>query len=271
MSRKYYAERSGKEKQLSLSFDELIRSFRHIYSTFEQKFYFQEAVGYTCTDAGRINGLWGADPDTFVMIQLHSNTLWPIEEKSSYYDEIDLFTIIEFLYDYDEWNNCGWHYYEFDKAAGQTEYQVEMNRILGIFGDGFELKQNGEIHRKAPLGLTQVVENPVVTSDPENIDERIKSAVSKYMRHSASIDDKKDAVRTLADVLEYLRNQGVTFCKSDDGTLFQIINKFDIRHHRKDQQGEYDKELFYEWMFFTFLSSINLLVNYRMKTGQEIP
>lgn len=89
--------------------------------------------------------------------------------------------------------------------------------------------------------------------------------LSKYRRYSATIDDKKDAVRTLADVLEFLRREGIKLSDKGDDDLFRIINRFDIRHHNREQQGDYDKEVWYDWMFYTFLSSINVLLKLENK------
>jgi hypothetical protein len=61
-------------------------------------------------------------------------------------------------------------------------------------------------------------------------------------------------------VLEYLRKDNIKLPKNDDGELFQIINKFDIRHHNQTQKGDYDKEVWYDWMFYTFLASIHVLL-----------
>ena len=45
--------------------------------------------------------------------------------------------------------------------------------------------------------------------------------LSLSIGYSATIDDKKDAVRTLADVLEFLRKEGIRLPDKDDDVLFQ--------------------------------------------------
>jgi hypothetical protein len=85
-------------------------------------------------------------------------------------------------------------------------------------------------------------------------------AISKFLKYDSDIKEKKDAVRTLADVLEYYKKQGIKFESKDDNDLFNIINGFDVRHHNKIQQSNYDKELWYNWMFYVFLASISTLV-----------
>ena len=88
----------------------------------------------------------------------------------------------------------------------------------------------------------------------------MKNAIAKYRKYGATIDDKKDAVRTLADVLEFLRKEGDKLPSKDDEDLFRIINRFDIRHHNRSQQSEYDKDVWYDWFFYTFLASISVLL-----------
>ncbi len=280
--KKYYAERKGLASNISLDFEKLRQAFFYIYKTLESKYYLQQAIGYVCVDAedGYVQGRWGSNPKIFVLMELRNDSLWPISSNIRNYSESDLFTMIEFLHDhvseptkgqYHTWNDCGWHYYEFDQEVGQEEFRQQINRFLAVYDKGYNLTQGGEIQIIPPSGMTPLITQPIVTQDPQNIDERVDYAVRTYLHHSSGLQEKKDAVRTLADVLEYLQKSNIRFTKKDEGTLFQIINEFDIRHHRKNQQGVYDKELFYEWMFYTFLASIKLLVNYMLKTGQQIP
>jgi len=130
---------------------------------------------------------------------------------------------------------------------------------------GYELSSDGEILEIAPTGLEPLFEEIVETDDPENIDMRRQNAISKYMKYGATTSDKKDAIRELAGVLEFLKKSGIRLQKKDESDLFRIINNFDIRHHNKSQQGEYDKEIWYGWMFYTFLSSINVLLKLKVE------
>jgi len=82
----------------------------------------------------------------------------------------------------------------------------------------------------------------------------------RFLRSNGSVVSTKQMVRTLADVLEYLKKEGTRLPTKDDSDLFNIINNFDIRHHNRKQKGEYNKEIWYDWMFYTFLSSINVLL-----------
>ena len=267
--RNYYAARKGILKPTPMDLQLLKKVFLQIYQEFEDNLYFQEATGYECVDKGEIRGLWGSDIEAFIYLKLKMNNIWPIKKNIESYDEPTLFTVIEFLYDYvsepldkwyHRWDQCGWHSSEYDGEKGRENYRREINEILKDYDPGYELSTDGAILEIAPTGLEPIFEEIVQTDDPKNIDIRIKNAITKYRRYGATSSDNRDAIRDLADVLEFLKNEGIRLLSKDDSDLFRIINGFDIRHHNKSQQSEYDKEIWYDWLFYTFLSSINVLL-----------
>jgi hypothetical protein len=267
--RNYYAARKGILKPTPMDLQLLKKVFLQIYQEFEDNLYFQEATGYECVDKGEIRGLWGSDIEAFIYLKLKMNNIWPIKKNIESYDEPTLFTVIEFLYDYvsepldkwyHRWDQCGWHSSEYDGEKGRENYRRKINEILKDYDPGYELSTDGAILEIAPTGLEPIFEEIVQTDDPKNIDIRIKNAITKYRRYGATSSDNRDAIRDLADVLEFLKNEGIRLLSKDDSDLFRIINGFDIRHHNKSQQSEYDKEIWYDWLFYTFLSSINVLL-----------
>lgn len=157
------------------------------------------------------------------------------------------------------WNNCGWHATKFDKVKGQTIYFEEISKLLEGFEEPYRMTYEGIIFREAPSGLEELIEEPIESGEPENVDDRVQYAITKFLKFDSTLPEKKDAIRTLSDVLEYYKQQDIRLPKKDDSDLFQIINGFDIRHHNKEQQGEYSNEVWYEWMFYTFLASIHVL------------
>lgn len=275
MSRKYYAERHGAKIE-PLDLKTLKRLFLLKFEKLEEDFYFQEATGYACVDEGVVPGTWGTNPESYFFMNLRIHNLWPIPQNIDKYDEPVLFSIIEFLFDhvskplnlrYHSYNRCGWHSSIYNQAEGRLKYREEINGILKDYKSGYQLSESGEIMEIPPTGLEPVLAEVIKTVDPRNIDDRINAAKKKYLRYGALLDDKKDAIRTLADVLEFLRKEDIKLLKKDDAALFRIINCFDIRHHNREQQGAYEKEVWYDWMFYTFLSSINALLKLKSKYG----
>lgn len=272
--RNYYAARKGISEPMPMDLQLLKKVFLQIYQEFEDNLYFQEATGYDCVDHGEIRGLWGSDIEAFIYLKLRMNNIWPIQKNIKSYDEPTLFTIIEFLYDYaskpldkwyHKWDQCGWHSSKYDRDKGRTEYRMRINESLKDYSQGYELSSKGEILEIAPTGLEHIFKEIIQTDDPKNIDTRRKNAITKYRRYCATSSDKRDAIRDLADVLEFLKKEGIRLLSKDDSDLFRIINGFDIRHHNKLQQSEYDKEIWYDWLFYTFLSSINVLLKLKSK------
>jgi hypothetical protein len=269
--REYYSIRTGKHpygKRLPPTF--LRRLFISVYRDFESGGYFQEAFGYDCVDAGYVPGKAGGDIESYMLMKLRKEDLWPIDRQYEHYDENDLFDVIELLYDhvskptegkYHSWSNCGWHYYEFDKQAGQEEFRAKMNELLRDYGEGYELSQHGEVFPLPEQGMSPLLEAQLPHYDPQNVEARVELASQNFRNRRASIADKRNAVRDLFDVLEYLRPKvKEVLTDKDEDDLFNIANNFGIRHHRRGQKTQYDQLIWLNWMFYFCLATIHAVL-----------
>ena len=267
----YYSVRTGKNPLTgNIDLSTLLRLFRPIYEHFDADGYFQEDLGYDCVDEGFVPGSLGYDLDGIILLDLRKTDLTPVREHLSNYSEDDLFDVIEFLYDhcskptkriYHEFSNCGWHCTKFDRQQGRLEYRGRVNRILKVYKDGFELSLDGEILLLPETGLEALLEAPVPSIDPENINARIETALRKFRRYRSSLDERRDAVRDLADVLEYLRPKIKDVLTSkDESDLFNLANNFGIRHHNESQKDKYDKAIWYSWLFYYYLATIHAVL-----------
>lgn len=270
-SRKYFSVRTGRNPGLVKIELELLRKlFFASFKGFDIKEYFQEAFGKECVDAGYIPGFVGADIEVYFLKKLRKQNIWPIYSKHMNYSEDDIFDVIEILYDliskpiegdYHSWNDCGWHYHTFDKEAGRMEFRKEINEFLADYQDGWELSENGEILTKGDEGLDNILKADLPIIDQDNVNDKVRKAILKFRRHKSTIDDRKEAVRELADVLEFLRPQiKQELLSKDESDLFNIANNFAIRHHNQSQKKEYDKAVWLSWIFYVYLSTIHLLV-----------
>jgi hypothetical protein len=271
--RSYYSIRTGKNP-LAAGFDlDTLRDlFRTQFSHFDYEGYFQEALGFTCVDAGFIPGTLGHDLEGALLLALRKRNLTPISSKIAGYSEDDLFDMIEFLYDhcsmpverhYHSWSECGWHCDSFDKEPGRQEYRERMNKILELYDQGYELSSTGEILILADDGLSGLFEAPLPTNEPDNVKARVQAALTKFRRYRSSMDERRHALRDLADVLEYLRPQLKTILtKKDESDLFEIANSFGIRHHRAGQKTDYDRPIFYSWLFYYYLAAIHAAIRF---------
>ncbi len=278
----YYSVRTGKNPNArNLDLPILKRLFIDVYKAFVEKDYFQEAFGYYCVDAGDMHGTLGSDIEAQFLLHLRKEDLWPIQEKINDYSEDDIFDVIEFLHDliskpvdgdYHSYSQCGWHYSVFDSATGRQEFRTQVNRLLNDYKEGYELSEQGEILALAEPGLEPLLDASIPSQDAENVQSRVNAAILKFRRHRSSMDDRRAAIRDLADVLEFLRPQVKTVLTTkDEGDLFNIANNFGIRHHNDQQKTDYDKAIWYSWMFYYYLTTIHAALRLIEKAKQNKP
>lgn len=278
--RRYYSVRTGGHPQgPTIDLDLLKRLFLGVYEEFGRQGYFQEAFGYGCVDAGSVAGQLGSDVEVAILQAIRKTNLYPVEVHVANYSEDDLFDMIEFIYDwvskpidgyYHSYNECGMHWSRFDHAADQAVFRREVNGILADYRSGFELSMDGEILALAETGLENLFRADLPKYDHENVEQRVDIAMRKYRRHNASLDERRDAIRDLADVLEFLRPrlQEVMTAK-DENDLFNIANNFGIRHHNDKQKTGYDRSIWYSWMFYYYLATIHAVLRLIRKAEQN--
>jgi hypothetical protein len=275
IKRDYYSIRTGKiNPDKEANFEYLKKSFMIAYNKIRNDEYFIEYLG-EFSDRGYIAGLLG-DVEGILYVNLRKENLYPIEEHINDYSEEDLFDIIEFLYDHcskvtygnfkDE-DTGNFFYRIFDKFEGKKYFRELLNPILGIYKVGFEISEDGEILLLADKGLSTLLDAEIPTNDVEHIKNKMDTAILKFRRYKSTLEDKQEAIRELADVLEYIRPQiKEHFDKENENDIFNIANNFGIRHHNTNQKIDYDKPVWYSWIFYYYLATIHAVL--RMKEKQ---
>ena len=272
MPHTYYSQRKGTNPNLSgLPLADIVELFIRVYDQLRADGYFHEAFGYECVDAGEVEGTV-RDIDLEILLSVRKRELWPLQTNARFYSEDDFFDVIEFLHQHvskpidghlHNYNDCGMHWLTFNKGLGQTEYRVKVNTVLGHYKGRFEISATGEILQKPEVGFEQIFEADLPSGD-KNVTDRVNSAVLRYRRHGSTLDDRRQAVRDLADVLEYLRPSVKSLLTSaDERDLFNIANNFGIRHHNDQQKTGYDAGLWLSWMFYFYLSTIHVVLRKR--------
>jgi hypothetical protein len=141
-----------------------------------------------------------------------------------------------------------------------------LNPILKEYLNGFEISDSGEILMLSDNGLSTLFEADIPTSDNENIKDKINSSILKFRRHRSTLEDRKEAVRELADVLEFLRPEIKKYLnKKDENDIFNIANNFGIRHHNNEQKTDYDRAIWYSWIFYFYLATIHSVLRMTKK------
>lgn len=269
MSHAYYSHRKGTNPNLSgLPLPEVVGLFVRVYEQMRADGYFDEAFGYECVDAGHVEGNV-RDIELEILLAVRKKSLWPLETQAPGYSEDDFFDVIEFLYQYASkpidgtyhtWNDCGMHWQTFNKSQGQVEFCKKINSVLSHYVGRFELSPAGEVLQKPEAGFEQIFEADIPSKD-KNITDRLNTAVLQYRRHGSTLDDRRQSVRDLVDVLEYLRPKVKSLLTSaDEKDLFNLANNFGIRHHNDQQKTAYDAGLWLSWMFYFYLSTIHVVL-----------
>lgn len=270
IKRSYYSARTGKLGQDSkIDFKVMKQLFLMSYKILDSGGYFQKYFGLDCVD-GYAEGQLGNQIQEYIFINLRKNGLYPIYANLDSYSEDDFFDMIEFLHDhcskgvngyYHNYYNCGYHYDEFNDLEGQKYFRELMNPILRDYESGFEISEQGEVLILSDNGLSNLFDADIPTFEKENISDKINFAISKFRRHKATLEDRKEAVRVLADVLEFLRPD-IKKClnKKDENDIFNIANNFGIRHHNAEQKTDYNKPIWYSWMFYYYLATLHAVL-----------
>jgi hypothetical protein len=269
MTRSYYSLRSGLNPNAQgLALDDVSDLFVRVFKQLRQGGYFDQAFGFQCVDLGDVPGSV-PDVQLEMLLRIREKDLWPIEDAAPGYYEDDLFDVIEFLYDHvskpidgtmHSYAECGMHWNSFNQQEGRREFREKMNAVLEHYQKRFELSESGDILQRAAEGFEAIFDADI-PSDDLNITKRVKAAVLRYRRHGATLDDRRHAVRDLADVLEYLRpHVKALLTSNDEKDLFSIANNFGIRHCNDKQKTDYDAALWLSWMFYYYLATIHVLL-----------
>lgn len=204
-----------------------------------------------------------------MLLTIRKTGLWPIHEKAPLYTEDDFFDVLEFLHQYvskpidgtmHSYGQCGMHWETFNKVQGQHDFRSKVNSVLAHYEQRFELSTNGEVLHKPEAGFEPIFDADLPSKD-KNVLSRVTAAALRYRRHGSTVDDRRQAVRDLSDVLEYLRPQVKSMLTSaDEKDLFNIANNFGVRHHNDKQRTAYDAGIWLSWMFYFYLSTIHVVL-----------
>ena len=267
----YYSVRTGTHgyHESCMDLGELTGAIISVYSQFNTQHYFQEGIGYHCVDRGHVGGRVGDDVNAYLQRKVGKAGLWPPQERAEY-SEDDLFDLVEFMFDcagkpvevrYHDYKNCGDHCDTFEKKAGQNGFREEINDVLCRYSTGFELSEDGEVLALAEMGFEPLVEEDLPATNSEHVEDRVKVAIRKFRYRRSSIEDRREAVRGLIDVLEYLRPQiKHSFTSKDESDLFNIANNYSLRHSNPQQKSNYDPKIWLDWMFYFYLSTIRAVL-----------
>jgi hypothetical protein len=279
--KRYYAERKGLLKEPpQITLAELRKYFKKTYNFFNGKKYFENATeGIRKNPRSSNTELLSSPsmspaPDVYFLTRLNNSQIWPICKYCEYcenyeydgyyegYTEEILFTVIEILYDH-----IASYDYQSDKldtAGPKAEYAEHINNILRLYGDGYYLEPTNGFITYLPNEALKEQLSYSGEDIPEPVLSRLSTATKMYYRFDSNMEEKKKAINILADILEKNRenlkdslNQEYDVNKNEhDKMIFEIVNRFNIRHDRDNQLTEYKKDIWYDWMMQYYSSVI---------------
>lgn len=254
--KRYYSERHNLRQRDKYDENDLSTLFVQSYHELYKQKIFRELVGYTDTWGNSFTGLIANSYAAFVFKRLGKEDLIPISDEYSYSEE-DVFDLIELFYDYASLPNA-LNEATYEKIAGQSIFRKEMNGILNNYHTGYELTEEGYIRNLVNNGLEGILDSKQKFIDDDISEDAVQVAKKKFFHYKADESDKKGAILEIGGVLEKLKKSNqLKLHKQDETELFDVLNNFNLRHNRPDQKPNYDKDIYYPWVFHNLLSALD--------------
>ncbi len=271
MTRRYYSSRT---KPGSLTLQELYWKVQNLYLMFRDKDFFKGKAGITASPSHL------PDAIKFEAAVALNFQPFPIGKWSdSEITEDHIFDVLEFLYDrvskpgemVDMSTDSGWNYrdyVDYDDEAGQEEFRNTASVFLADYKTGFELTKEGIVLAMGTGGLQYILDAEIIPYDEANVDSKVRNAIAKWRNRHLSVSEKKEAIRELADVFEWLKKTKTLTAvldAKDESAIFEIANNFGIRHHNPKQKTNYDPAIWYSWIFHFYLATYHAIIRLLIK------
>jgi hypothetical protein len=171
--------------------------------------------------------------------------LWPQSPQA--WDEDTFYGLIEVFHDlvsrprrrsFHSYSSCGWHHSEFHNGPARLLYRWKVNKLLREATIEYELAAEGEdLGRLIAVtddARSELVHNALQDS-PSDITAGVRHAIALFRGRDASVESKRSAIFNLGRILEERRTLIKDQLGKSEGALFDIANRFDLRHRRADQ------------------------------------
>ncbi len=269
MTRRYY---SSRKRPGNLTLDELYLKLQSLYLLFRDKDYFKGKADITHNYLPDAIKHEAAVALTFQPFPI---TKWSEPEIT----EDHVFDALEFLYDHvsrpgelvSMTDETGWNYRDYDgydEGAGRADFRTKANAFLVDYKTGYELAEEGIVVALGTDGLQHILNAEITPYDEANVDSKVRNAISKWRNRHSTLEDKRAAIRELADVFEWLKKtKGLTTVLDgkDESAIFDIANNFAIRHHNPKQKTNYDRAIWFSWIFHFYLATYHAAIRLLIK------
>ena len=269
--RQYYSQRRNPPLVVPLTPAQTKTKYAEVVAGLARTGYFGDAFGSACVNDAdspaeqgqkQLASLLGTDIPMWPLAG-DDGELTGVEQS---WAEDLFFDVIEALHDLvarPRWR--GWHefdqhwdYQDFTRAPGQAVYRWKVNELLARSEIPLQLADSGSDCGRLVHALGDARDDLVrraLQSPEPKVHDLVDHAVAQFRGRDSTFLAKREATKTLADVLEHRRRllNDVLF-KKDEDALFQIANHFEIRHINERQKSDYDPA-FLDWIFWWYLAS----------------
>lgn len=261
----YYGVRNGKINldDLKISFIKFKNFFIDTYNYFEERGDFKLAF-YGFQHRPR---LMKPSPEALLFNHVGNVDVFPIDQYARKLDKITIFTIIEVLHQY-IWKTDEIGEYDMkgifpdNRSTAQKEFRDEINKYLRHLEDGYELTENGYIIDFPDNGLNNLIKSDLPEQTSDKVTEQVETAIKMFFKYDSNLEEKRKAINILADILEPYRDDLKNYTTSKHDTMiFGIVNQYGIRHNDLKQKNDYEKPVWYEWMFHYYLATVHAVLN----------
>lgn len=249
----YYGARNGKIDLSELKITQ--RKFKDFF--LETYFYFYNQGYFKLAFEGHHSTprLMKPSPEAYIFLQVGNKDIFPIGENVHKFDKVTIFTLIEILHKYiRKIDDFGMY----DYAEAQMEFRTEINKFLPLLDEGYLLSDNGYIINLPDDGLGNLITSDLPERTSDTVTEQVETAIKMFLKYDSNMEEKKKAINILADILEPYREKLKSYSTTKHDTMiFGIVNQYGIRHNDINQKEEYDKPIWYQWMFHYYLATVH--------------
>jgi len=261
MARPYY---SSRKQPLNLTLNDLYSKLYTLYQLFRSQDYFREKAGITEVEL----------PQQIQHEASLALTFQPFPIESWWQGDITedrVFDTLEFLFDYVS-EPIAWSHFDqpikYDEESGRANFRSRVNAFLLDYKPGYELNEQGIIKMAGRDGLQHILNADIVPYDEQNVDSKVRDAIDTWRNRHSTLKDKREAIRELADVFEWLKKSkelSSVLDAKDESAIFELANNFGIRHHNPKQKTNYDETIWFSWIFHFYLATYHAAIRLLIK------
>lgn len=112
--------------------------------------------------------------------------------------------------------------------------------------------------RVVPDGFEKVVDESLPPSAGADRQEAFEHAIALFRARGSNPLAQRDAIKNLGDLLEEVRPQlKAALTSKDERDLFEMLNRFGLRHRDARQQTRYDPDVFLPLLFYAYLAAVH--------------